>query len=66
MRQTAQWVADLFGEAAANSLFTVNGGRGLRRRQPGGRKEELLGSEWPRVDLNQALIHPEGNHTKAG
>jgi conjugal transfer mating pair stabilization protein TraN len=26
MRQTAQWVADLFGEAAANSLFTVNGG----------------------------------------
>lgn len=26
MRQTAEWVAQVFGEAAANALFTVNGG----------------------------------------
>ena len=26
MQQTAQWVAEVFGEAAANALFTVNGG----------------------------------------
>jgi conjugal transfer mating pair stabilization protein TraN len=26
MQQTAEWVAELFGEAAANALFTVNGG----------------------------------------
>ena len=32
----------------------------------GCRKEELLGLEWPRVDLKQCLIHLEGKHTKAG
>jgi len=32
----------------------------------GCRKEELLGLEWPRVDLKQGLIHLEGKHTKAG
>jgi conjugal transfer mating pair stabilization protein TraN len=26
MQETAQWVAQVFGEAAANALFTVNGG----------------------------------------
>ena len=26
MQETARWVAELFGEAAANALFTVNGG----------------------------------------
>ncbi len=26
MQETAKWVAELFGEAAANALFTVNGG----------------------------------------
>ena len=26
MRETAQWVANVFGEAAANALFSVNGG----------------------------------------
>jgi conjugal transfer mating pair stabilization protein TraN len=26
MQQTAEWVAQVFGEAAANALFTVNGG----------------------------------------
>jgi len=26
MKQTAEWVADVFGEAAANALFTVDGG----------------------------------------
>jgi len=26
MKQTAEWVANVFGEAAANALFTVNGG----------------------------------------
>ncbi len=26
MQETAQWVASVFGEAAANALFTVNGG----------------------------------------
>jgi hypothetical protein len=25
-KQTAEWVADVFGEAAANTLFTVDGG----------------------------------------
>ena len=32
----------------------------------GCRKEELLGLEWPRVDLKRGLIHLEGKHTKAG
>ena len=26
LRETAQWVADVFGDAAANALFSVNGG----------------------------------------
>ena len=26
MQETARWVAEIFGEAAANALFTVNGG----------------------------------------
>jgi len=26
MQETARWVSEIFGEAAANALFTVNGG----------------------------------------
>lgn len=32
----------------------------------GCRKEEMLGLEWRRVDLNNGLLHLEGKHTKAG
>jgi len=29
LRETAQWVADVFGDAAANALFSVNGGAAI-------------------------------------
>ena len=32
----------------------------------GCRKQELLGLEWGRVDLNQNLIYLQGHHTKSG
>ena len=32
----------------------------------GCRSGELLGLEWRRVDLNEALVHLEGRHTKSG
>ena len=32
----------------------------------GCRKEELLGLEWKRVDLDQDLLHLEAHHTKSG